>query len=306
MNNRFVFVFSLKIGMPTLHLRQFGLLVAVVGVAFLSSCGPLRTQTLFRDPVHEAYFREHKTPNYSLIKFKADSAQQQQDRVPYRYNILPGDQITIRFLNMPPELIGNPATQPSTLQGGGGRQGNRMMNQMNRGGGDFQRQYRVDVEGYITTYLLGRVKVAGKTVFQVNDELAQRFSEYYKNPILEVFVSSLRVFVFSELGGSNVISLNNQRTHLVEVLAQAGVLSQASKVNKVKIIRGNLGDPQVLWVNMRNADALGFPELIVQDQDIIFVEVRDIRYFLQEVRPYIAIANLVTVIPTFYLFFISL
>ncbi len=250
-----------------------------------TACTGTRRSQLFLDPEYEEYFKAQKTRNYSIIRLKEDSV---GDVTPYEYRIQPGDQIQVSFYNIPFELI----TGRLNAGGGGG-----ILQQ----GFPIRQQYLVDVQGYMTLLVIGRIKVEGKTLQALRQELTEAYSEYYDNPVIDVNVASLRVFVFTSAGGQGVIPLQREETHLVEVLAQVGEIAYNSKINKLKIIRGELDDPQIIWVNLRNMRSLGHPELVLHDQDIIYLEVRNLAYFLRELQPYTSLVAAVNVIPTIFL-----
>jgi polysaccharide export outer membrane protein len=252
---------------------------------------------MFNDPVHEAYFRQHRTRNYSVIHYNVDSSAFDRN-IPYRYSILPGDDIEVRYLNAPLELM------PSL--GVGMRGGN--MRQMvsndpyesNLQGFDNRAVFTVDPEGNIEIALIGKVRVVGMTIFQAADTVSARLSRYYNNARVQIMITSLRCFVFGEVTNPGVFTLRNQRTHLLEVIAQCGGVSRTGRINKVRLIRKGYSNPQVMWINLRNISVLTHPELIVQDQDIIYIETRTMPYIIQEARPYTTIINIASLIPSIF------
>jgi polysaccharide export outer membrane protein len=62
-------------------------------------------------------------------------------------------------------------------------------------------------------------------------------------------VTNRRVFVFKG-GGGLVVNLNESPTSLIEVLAKSGGLDRTLKAYKIKIIRGDLKNPEVQLVDL--------------------------------------------------------
>ena len=61
-------------------------------------------------------------------------------------------------------------------------------------------------------------------------------------------------------------------TLLPEVLAKAGGLNRQLKAYNIKIIRGDLANPEVRIINLSTLEGLRTADLTVQSNDIIYVE----------------------------------
>jgi polysaccharide export outer membrane protein len=131
--------------------------------------------------------------------------------------------------------------------------------------------YLVDKEGFVKLPVLGMLYVKGYTQNELENQLAQRYASLFVNPFVILRVANRRVFVFRGETAS-VIELNNAPTSLPEVLAKAGGLTRELKAYNIKIIRGDLANPQVRIINLSTLEGLRTADLIVQSNDIIYVE----------------------------------
>ena len=90
---------------------------------------------------------------------------------------------------------------------------------------DFTREAPVDAAGTIALPLIGAVPVAGKTVRQIEEEIAQRLkAKYLQNPQVLVSVKDavgLRVAVQGAVKNPGVFPLHGDTT-LTNVIAQSG------------------------------------------------------------------------------------
>src|SRR5437667_4023597 len=90
---------------------------------------------------------------------------------------------------------------------------------------DLTAKYTVEVDGTFTFPFIGRVKVAGLTLRQIEVELKRQLAEgYYKNPQVSVAIDSYksqRIFVVGEVRSPGAYPLGGNMT-LMEALAQAG------------------------------------------------------------------------------------
>jgi polysaccharide biosynthesis/export protein len=87
-------------------------------------------------------------------------------------------------------------------------------------------KYRVDADGMVTFALVGRVRAAGRTVREFQDDLIARLAQgYIRNPQLRVDVESYRsqnVYVSGEVRSPGKVPMSGPTMTLVEALALAG------------------------------------------------------------------------------------
>jgi len=133
--------------------------------------------------------------------------------------------------------------------------------------------YLVDNEGFAKLPILGDYYVKGYSHLQIEKELAQKYASLFVDPYVIIKVTNRRVFVFKS-GGGLVVNLNESPTSLIEVLAKSGGLDRTLKAYKIKIIRGDLKNPEVQLVDLSTIEGLRTAELTMQPNDIIYVEDR--------------------------------
>lgn len=134
-------------------------------------------------------------------------------------------------------------------------------------------EYIVRGNGTAELPLIGEVLVAGLTVQQCEDTLAQRYSKEYQEPYVQVKLTNQRVIVFPGNGSdAKVIPIQNNNTTLMEAIALAGGIADRGRADKVKLMR-NLGDKRVVYVlDLSTIDGLKYADMIVQANDYIYVE----------------------------------
>jgi polysaccharide biosynthesis/export protein len=258
---------------PLLILLFGGILVSIL----LSSCQLQDKSRLFRTPESEAVYRKGRKQDLPIIRLKPKP----NDTTEYRYAIQPGDEIRVRFLNLPPELA----------------EGNF--------GVEADEKYIVNTNGYLATPLIGPITAMGLSIADLQAELIKAYSVYYHQPSIDVSVSNLRVYIYGEARTQGVVVLPNEKTHLIEALALSGGILNSAKTQKIKIIRGNLNDPQIIWVDLRKAYGLRDKDLYMRSGDIVYIETRNLTLFVREAQPYTTLINVLTLLPTFYILFVS-
>tara|TARA_Y100000782_G_scaffold115391_1_gene157526 strand:- start:4562 stop:5275 length:714 start_codon:yes stop_codon:yes gene_type:complete len=165
-------------------------------------------------------------------------------------------------------------------------------------------QYTIEPDSTTKLPIIGKQKVAGKTIRQIERFLEEKYAAYYNDPFVMVNVVNRRVFVFTgQDGKGEVITLSNENTTLIEGLALAGGISEDGKSHKIKLIRGyNTDDAKVFQFDLSTIDGIHSAGMILQANDIIYVEpqVRVARDVLREVTPIVSlITSTIVVIAAF-------
>jgi polysaccharide export outer membrane protein len=156
-------------------------------------------------------------------------------------------------------------------------------------------QYLVDAEGFVNLPILGEMYVKGYTESQLETILADKYSSLYVDPYVVVTVINRRVFLFKG-SNSSIIPLNQAPTTILEVIAKAGGIPDNFKAYNIKVIRGDLKNPQVTIIDLSTLEGLRKSDLIVQSNDIIYL---DFRYnvpnaILSPLVPYISLLTTVS------------
>jgi protein involved in polysaccharide export with SLBB domain len=156
-----------------------------------------------------------------------------------------------------------------------------------RGGGSStipgSTQYVVQADGTVRLPLVDRVFLQGLSLIQADSVLKVRYSAYYKEPFIKTAVSNNRVTILGAPGGL-VINLANDNMNLLEVLALAGgpdggasggstgIARNGGRIDNVRIIRGDLKNPQVQFINLNTLEGMRRGNLQIEPNDIIYIQ----------------------------------
>jgi polysaccharide biosynthesis/export protein len=158
----------------------------------------------------------------------------------------------------------------------------------------ISQQYNVEFDGVVKLPILGRVSIAGMTVREAERFLEQEFSSYYIKPFILMNVNNRRVMVFPGApGDARVVPLNNNNITLIEALALSGGISRNGKAKRIKLIRGDLKNPQVYLIDLSTIEGMKQADLVLQANDIIYVEprLRITQGFVSEITPIVSIVT---------------
>jgi polysaccharide biosynthesis/export protein len=160
-------------------------------------------------------------------------------------------------------------------------------------------EYTVEYDGMVKLPILGRVKMSGMTLREAEKFLEVSYSKYFNEPFVQLKVTNSKVILFmgGEGGSASVMTLEKANTTLFEAIASAGGISDG-KAFKIKLIRGNLKDPQVFLIDLSTLEGMKKADLVLQANDIIYVQPRN-RYpekFMATVAPYLSLASFILLI----------
>jgi polysaccharide export outer membrane protein len=153
----------------------------------------------------------------------------------------------------------------------------------------------VDYDGTVKLPIIGRIKTSDLTIREAELLMENLLKTYYVDPFVTVKTLNKRVILFSgSAGNARVIPLQNQNMNLMEVLAMAGGIPATGKAHRIKIIRGSLKNPQVFLFDLSKIENLKNSDLIVQGDDIIYVDFRNdyAQNIVNRIAPTIALLNL--------------
>jgi len=174
---------------------------------------------------------------------------------------------------------------------GGGMNNNGMgaMGMGMGGGGGFSAL--VEFDGTCKLPIVGRVPLAGMTNREAEAYLEGLYKQLeIKNPFVQVSVGNRRILLFNGDGaGTQVIPLFLENMNLFEVIAMSGGISPNGKAHRIKVIRGDLKDPQVYLLDISTLEGMKMADLTLQPNDIVYIEprVRPVETFFAAINPYL-------------------
>ncbi len=136
----------------------------------------------------------------------------------------------------------------------------------------FGISYLVEKDGRVKLPTLGRVDLEGLSIIDAEQKLEAAYSEFYKDPFVQLSVNNNRAVVSTGAGGTAIIVPINDNMTVVEVLARAGGIAARGNASKVKVIRDTKNGKEVYQLDLSTINGIYEGDLIVQANDIIYVE----------------------------------
>jgi polysaccharide export outer membrane protein len=255
-------------------------LFIISAILFASCVGNKRLVYLQNDDLHE---NQHK-----------DTVLREYELTYHDYKIQPQDILSVQFTSITEEDfdIFNDFGMGGGNIGGGG------------GGMIGLRGELVDPQGQIGFPVVGKIKVQGMTIFEVQDTLQRIAAQYVEDPVVKVRLLNYRFTVLGEVNGESVITTQNTRVTFMEAIGMAGGLTELASRDNVKVIRQKGDKAEIFYVNLLEEEFLESEKFYVYQNDIIIVpplQQRPIRrYYSQNLSLLLSSVSAVLFIGSFF------
>jgi polysaccharide biosynthesis/export protein len=219
---------------------------------FLSSCVTNKKFTLLqKEDLHKSDLpKDSAVRSYSIDQ--------------YDYRIQPEDIISVRF-----ESLTNADFDFLNMNMANQSRGGNNVNVA--GGNALLIGELVDQNGEIPFPFLGKVKVAGLTIFQIQDKIQEIAKQYLESPVVKVRLLNFRFTILGEVNQEGTIVLNNNRVDVLEAIGWAGGMTDLADKANVKLIRQKNGETTVQYINLLQEEFITSPYFYIHQNDVIMV-----------------------------------
>ena len=132
----------------------------------------------------------------------------------------------------------------------------------------------IGAEGMVTLPLIGSIKISGLTEQQAAEKLIKEYKKYLRNPYVAVKILNQKLFVIGEVKKPGVILVTNGTMSLFEALAKSGDITDYANRKNIRILRGDMRHPEVREINLTDFKSITMASLILQPNDVVYVEPR--------------------------------
>ena len=142
--------------------------------------------------------------------------------------------------------------------------------------------YLVDQFGFIDMPVLGRIKAAGFTRLQLQENIRKMLVDgsYLQDPYVMVRFQNFKIFFLGSNGGK-AISIPNERCTFLEALALSGDLNVFTNRSKIAVMREVDGKMEMRYLDPRSSKVFEDPFFMLQQNDFIITRDRGYKNFME-------------------------
>lgn len=138
------------------------------------------------------------------------------------------------------------------------------------GAGSFT-SFTLQPDGKVYLPMVGDVNLFGKTAQQADSLLGIKFNKFYNGSYVRTLFLNKRVIVLKG-GTGQVVPLLNENTTLIEILAQTGGVPNDIRAKNIRLIRGDLQNPNVFVIDLSTIEGMQRVNLLLKPNDIVYLE----------------------------------
>jgi polysaccharide biosynthesis/export protein len=214
--------------------------------------------------------------NYDMVR---DSVVRTYAVDTFEYKIQANDILSVRFESLTPKEYDFFSVN-SQVQGGAS---------ISQPGGALLMGELVDERGEIPFPVVGKVKVAGFTVFQIQDKLQKLANQYTESPVVKVRLLNYRITLLGEVNREGTVTLAYNRVSMMEAIGQAGGLGELADRSNIKLIRQKGDKVEVQYLNLLDENFIHSPYYYVYQNDVLVVPPLKQRPFRKYFGPNLAL-----------------
>ena len=162
--------------------------------------------------------------------------------------------------------------------------------------------YLVDASGNITLPTLGDIQVANLTLEAIKANLKKALQPYFsETPIVNVRLRNFKVSVNGEVGSPGIVSVENGRISMIELITRSGDFTPYSRRDSILIIREFNNERSFGYIDFNSAAVFDSPYFYLQQNDVVYIrpdrlKVATVRDPATRILPFISIVTGLTVL----------
>ena len=139
--------------------------------------------------------------------------------------------------------------------------------------------YVVDNEGYIDFPVLGRLKVAGMTRWELAEMIKDKLVKegYLTDAVVTVEFMNFKVSVMGEVTSPGTFIIEGDKVTVLQALSLARDLTIFGRRDNVSVIREQNGQRTIYEIDLTDVDLFKSPAYYLQQNDIVYVQPNDIK-----------------------------
>lgn len=168
--------------------------------------------------------------------------------------------------------------------------------------GTYMNSYPIDIEGYISLPVVGKIPVSGKTTAQVSEIIKDSITNILSLPIVRVKLVNQYVSVLGEVASPGHYNYSQDKFTIFNAISLAGDITLYGDRKEVVLTRNENEKNIKMKIDLTKPDILTSQEYYIQPNDIIYVKPLHKRFWGMEEFPFTMIFSTITTAIVVYTF----
>jgi polysaccharide export outer membrane protein len=132
--------------------------------------------------------------------------------------------------------------------------------------------YSIDPTGLVTVPLIGKVPVAGMTIYEIRDLLQAKVDSLFRHAYVEVRLMSFKYTVLGEVRSPGSFANYNDQLTVLEAIGRAGGITETGTKEKILVVRP-AGDKTLTYhIDLQDKSLLSSPAYFITPNDVVIVQ----------------------------------
>ena len=136
----------------------------------------------------------------------------------------------------------------------------------------FLNGFTIDAAGNVDLPVVGKVQIMGMTLFEAQEAISQKASEFYANPSVRLFLMNYYVTILGEVNNPGRYAIYNNRITFFEAMGMAGDATDFASREEIKVLRIRDGQNHLFHIDLTDEKILDSEMAFVQPNDVIMVK----------------------------------
>ena len=139
--------------------------------------------------------------------------------------------------------------------------------------------YVVDNDGCIDFPILGKLKVAGMTRWELSEMIKDKLIKdgLLKDAVVTVEFMNFKISVIGEVNSPGTYTIDGDRVTVLQAISLARDLTIFGKRDNVAVIREKDGERVIYEINLTDVSLFDSPGYYLQQNDVVYVQPSDIK-----------------------------
>jgi len=154
----------------------------------------------------------------------------------------------------------------------------------------YFRDYYINDSGFVELPFIGKLKLVGYTMMQVDSLISEKAIEYYNHVTVDVKLASFKFMALGEFNKPGQCMVSNETCTIYEAIALAGDATDYSNNEKLQLIRTlHDGTKKIYRINLTDYSSFTSDNYFIQPNDILYLQPQKAKVDKQNIT-YISLA----------------